>query len=236
MVNKVRMERKERMGKSSENNDLSAPPLSVVAAEAPSASAAPTVAHAKIKFVIGDETFAHTFSASDTLGTLRSFVASRGYSRFSLETVFPRRTLAASQDGLTLKALGLTPACAIVVSLSPNATLQSVGGTLVSSSSSASASASSSPAPGRAFPVIGGAAGSPTVHPNVDPTYVHPSDSNTFVNSIVSGAMWLVEAMRSCGRGRQRVVAAADARRASAPAPAPPRTRPGGYEELQQDI
>ncbi len=238
VVNKVRLERQERMAKSSDSGGELASAAPPVAASAVVVAAAPlsSGAHAKIKFIIGSETITHTFAANDTLGTLRTFVSSRGYSRFSMETVFPRRTLAPSEDRQTLSALGLTPACAIVVSLAPNATLQSVGGVLHGSGQTPHQDA---PAPSffaRAASTPG-AGGSPTMHPNVNPNYIHPSDPNSFVDSIVTGATWLFSAMTSCGRGRQRVVAA------PAPAPAPEasaaarrggRTRPGGYEELQQ--
>jgi hypothetical protein len=230
------MERQERLGRSQENVQSAPSAAAPVSAVAPAAPGSSGGRHAKIKFVIGDTTTSHTFAASDTLGAMRAFVTSQGYSGFTLETVFPRRILAANQDGRTLEALGLTPACAIVVSLAPNAVLQSVGGSFYAAAHPVT------PAPSNARGTVGApgsvaASGTPTIHPNVDTTYIHPNDSNSFLNSILNTVWWVTGSVSSLCRSRPRPVP--EAQQPAAPArrgQPPPRTRPGGYEELQQDL
>jgi hypothetical protein len=245
VVAKVRLEREERSNKlhnSGEGMVVGVPPLSA----SPPATAARVPSdpgRAKIKFVIGDKTISHTFSSRDTLGALRAFLRAEGYSGFTLETVFPRRTLTAEQDGRTLESLSLTPACAIVVSLSPGATMRGVGGVLSAAPAAPQAGPTVGPLPGNFF---GGraeaapAGGRTTQHPNLDPTYVHPEDNNTFVNSIAATVSWLYNRATSCCRQRPTIGAASPGPSASVAAAAqrrspPPRTRPGGYEELAQN-
>lgn len=244
VVAKVRMERQERSGGAGRGGLAStneAIPAAVADAPVPAARSSSQPGRAKIKFVIGDRTISHSFSSTDTLGALRAFLRSEGYSGFTLETVFPRRTLLAEQDGRTLESLSLTPACAIVVSLSPGATLRSASGAIPGSVASASATAAppvnffSAPVPRAAGG--GGGGGRPTQHPNVDPTYVHPDDNNTFVNAIVGAATSVFHRLAQCchrqpsvgGSGSPSPSGAGEAASARMTAP---RTRPGGYEQL----
>ncbi len=236
VVAKVRMERQERSGAGGGANNRANSNDAIADAPVPATRVPSQPGRAKIKFVIGDKTISHTFSSTDTLAALRAFLRSEGYSGFTLETVFPRRTLLADQDGRTLESLSLTPACAIVVSLSPGATLRSASGAIPGSA--ISASASSPPvnffsASSAAAPRAAGAAGSgrTTQHPNVDPTYVHPDDNNTFVNAIVNGATSVFVRLSQCWQ-RQPSARGSGASELAPARGAAPRTRPGGYEQL----
>ena len=230
---KVRQEREDRK-RLNQSGDAggSAPPE--VPLESPTVRRAPAsnAGRAKIKFVIGETTLAHEFAAGDTLATLRAFLCEQGYSGFSLETVFPRRTLTPELDSNTLAELNLTPACAIVVSLNPGASLRGVGGRISSVFSRGNAVGNAGDE-GRnnAAPR---AAAQPTIHPNLDSTYIHPNDEDTFINDLWNAFEWVKRKFSNCTT--RTAPAAARAGNAPSDTRAAARARRSGpYESLPNE-
>lgn len=231
VVEKVRAEREERKrkedlsrsggdaGVAPAQEPLPRPALSTSRGSAPSPS---SNGRAKIKFVVGDSHISHEFDARDSLLDVRDFLRDQGYANFSLETVYPRRTLTSEQDQLSLADLNLTPACAIVVNLTPSASLRGVGGRIAAAVSAAGGNrAQDAPA---AAPV---AASQPTIHPNIDSTYIHPVDTNTFFNDCWNGVLWIKSKLTGCRRPRRALEEASPQ--------AVARSRRGPYEQLDTD-
>ena len=232
---KIRADRDERRRKNDSTQSLpqEASSPSVSASVSPPSSASQSAASrgcAKIKFIVGDENFAHEFSSADSLGTMRAYVASQGYSNFTLETVFPRRTLLIDDNNRSLAQLDLTPACAVIVNLNSANSLRGVGGRVSSAFASAAPAA-----PAQSVHVA-----QPTIHPNVDSTYIHPSDTSTFFNDICNGLIWCRNKIANCRGPQQRrpVAPAAPANASPASASrtaAASRSRNGPYEALDRD-
>ena len=238
VVNKIRSEREERARKKGVRdadqdiveNELS-PPSS-------NSNVRPVATTTKIKFQLGDgAVVTHEFNNRDTLRTVKDYLTAQGYSNFTLETVFPRRTFVEEDYGKTLEALRLGPSCALIVKTGTSV-LRGVGGVF-----SRGQRVESGPT-NQPFPLFSSSSSSASLqerttnHPNVDGTYIHPDDNETFFNDLVNGVAWLF----SCCRARQRSLVSAVSSNSNAPSSETrnvsrtlPRRNLGTYTQVPDD-